>query len=167
MRIAAVVIGAASLALVGVVWAQGTQMPTSLADLKPGEGWQETQLQAGEGMLGRAWADPADGCQLLSLQLEIPATAQVAPLSESFTKTLAARSIEVSEQESGAGDTRSLQLRGPELEGIALLELHRQSPVDGLSMATLRTCTWNQREPASCRAVCRRVLQSSPAQSSP
>lgn len=149
-------------AIAGVVLAQDVPTPPrTLADLAPGEGWQELQVPSQEGLEARAWSDPAAGSHVLSLLLTIPATAKIDPLAASFAKTLKAKNLVMSDLQ-GQGDRRRLALAGDNLTGIGDLQLHRQAPTTGPSWATLTTCYWNDREPEMSRASCMRILGSAP-----
>lgn len=160
----AIVLGTLVLSLVttGVVLAQDlVAAPRALADLAPGEGWQELQVDSQEGLQARAWSDPAAGSHVLSLLLTIPATAKMDPLAASFAKTLTSSGLAMTDLQ-GEGDRRRLTLAGDNLTGIGDLQLHRQAPTAGPSWATLLTCYWNDREPEMSRASCLRILDSAP-----
>lgn len=160
------------LAFAGLGLAQKKPQPVPaqpavvLADLLPGEGWQELPLAPEEGLSARAWSDPAAGCHLVSLQVPIPATAQVDPLMKSFAKTLAKEDLVIADVE-GVGDSRWLSLGGEGLVGLANLQLKRLLPTQGTSSARVQACYWNHREPERCRSICRRVLGRGSSQGTP
>ena len=152
------------LALASMSLAQEKAQPAAvLADLNPGEGWQELPLEPAKDLAGRAWSDPAAGCHLVSFQVPIPATAQIDPLIERFAKTLAKADLTMADVE-GLGDSRQMSLAGESLTGIANLQLQRQAPTKGSSSASLLACYWNDREPDHCQAICQRSLARVPAQ---
>lgn len=171
MRGAAIASLTLLIALAGMGIAQEKAKPEQaqpavvLADLKPGEGWQELTIEPEEGIAARAWSDLADGCHLVSYRVAIPPTAEIDALTKSFAKTLGKADLTIADAQS-ADDGQWVSLAGEGLDGIANVFLSRQAPAQGSSTAGLQACYWNNREPDRCRAICQRVLGRVPSQGS-
>ncbi len=137
----------------GISWAQAVSSPTGLP-LSTGS--TEIPVEAPEGLAGKAFAIPSDGCFSVVFEVPMPPNPHITKITQSMQSSMAADKLtlrEATKPEDTFGSASSFHLNAEQVTGFLTLQIDSTQ-----KQARAAACYWTQRSPERCESLCRAAL---------